>query len=183
MVDIVRLADHHRTGAFSSGTPPLDHFLCNEAYNENGDYGTTWVVVPAVNSPDVIAFYTLSYPYELGPGDDQALARPAIELSWLAVDKQHQGMGIGTKILRGLIDRILDSLDDYPVDLLLLVAISPKVRGWYLSRNLGFLTAESPEDHLTQYLLVRDMRELRNTDSQWHEKRYELPPFPWPREC
>ncbi len=177
-MDIVRLADHHRTGAFSSGSPDLDDFLRNQAYDE--DYGTTWVLVPERNSPEVIAFYTLNYPYELGDQDDDVLDNPAVELTVLAVDSKYQGTGIGTRILRGLFDRILNSLYEYPIDLLLLVSL-PKARRWYLSRGLGFQAAASPSDRMTLYVPVVDMRRLREDDSGWSEEMYLLPPFPWPQ--
>ena len=177
-MDIVRLADHHRTGAFSSDTPLLDGFLRNEAYDE--DYGTTWVLVPEWNSGDVIAYYTLNYPYELGDADDASLALPAVELTCLAVDKRHQGTGIGTKILVGLADRILNSLDEYPIDLLLLVALSSRVRAWYFSRGLGFQAAEAPQDRMTLFAAVNEMRRLRAGDPQRFNSACVLPPFPWP---
>ena len=180
MTDIVRLADHHRTGVFSSGTALLDDFLRNEAYSETGDYGTTWVVVPESGSSDVITFYTLLYPHELSDADDASLVLPAVELLCLAVDKPHQGTGIGTKILRGLIDRILEVQDEYEIDLLLLVAISARVRAWYLSRDFGFHTADAPQDRMTLYLPVTEMRGLRESDLDWDTKRYTLPPFTWP---
>ena len=180
MIDIVRLADHHRTGVFSSGTALLDDFLRNEAYFESGDYGTTWVVVSEAGSPEVIAFYTLLYPYELSDSDDASLALPAVELLCLAVDKAHQGTGVGTKILRGLIDRILEVQDEYAINLLLLVAISSRVRAWYFSRGLGFHTADAPQDRMTLYLPVVEMRGLRESDPDWDEKRYTLPTFTWP---
>ena len=180
MTDIVRLADHHRTGVFSSGSALLDDFLRNEAYLETGDYGTTWVVVPEAGSPEVIAFYTLLYPYELSDADEASLALPAVELLCLAVDKAHQGTGVGTKILRGLIDRILEVQKEYAIDLLLLVALSARVRAWYLSRGLGFHTAEAPQDRMTLYLPVSEMHGVRGSDPDWDQKRYTLPPFTWP---
>ena len=176
-MDIVRLADYHRTGAFSSGTPDLDDFLRNQAYDE--DYGTTWVLVPERNSPEVAAFYTLNYPYELADDDDDVLDNPAVELTVLAVDSKYQGTGVGTRILRGLFDRVLDSLDEYPIDLLLLVSL-PKARKWYLSRGLGFQAAASPSDGMTLYVPVVEMRHLRESDPEWLENRYLLPSFPWP---
>ena len=179
MVYIERLADHHRTGTFSCGITLLDNFLRKEAYLEDEYYGITWVVVPERGSDEVMAFYTLIYPYELGEEDDETLAVPAIELSCLAVDTRHQGTGIGTDILRGLADRILDSLDDYPVELLLLVAISRDVRAWYLSRNLGFRSAEAPADRMTLYATINDLRRLRDVDPDWDENRYTLPQFFW----
>lgn len=180
MVHIVSLADHHLTNAFSCGAPLLDDFLRSEAYSEDEDYGTTWVVVSEPDAQEVIAYFTLVYPYELGDEDDEALALPAVELLCLAVDSRYKNKGIGAKILRGLIDRILDSQDKYPLNLLLLVAISPKVRAWYLSRGLGFLVADTPQDRMTLYLPTVEMRRLRDTDPQWHEKRYTLPQFFWP---
>lgn len=176
---IERLADHHRTGTFSSNTPLLDNFLRHEAYSEDEEYGITWVVIPEPNSSEVMAFYTLVYPYELGEEDDEALAVPAIELSCLAVDIRYQGMGVGTRILRGLANCILDSLDDYPVELLLLVAISMQVRAWYFSRNLGFRSAEAPADRMTLYATINDLRHLRDTDPDWDANRYTLPQFFW----
>ncbi len=177
-MDIVRLADHHRTGAFASSSPDLDDFLRNQAYDE--DYGTTWVLVPERNSPEVIAFYTLNYPYELGDDDNDVLDNPAVELTVLAVDSKYQGTGIGTRILRGLFDRILNSLDEYPIDLLLLVSL-PKARRWYLSRGLGFQAAASPLDKMTLYVPVVEMRRLRESDPEWLENMCSLPPFPWPQ--
>ena len=175
----MRLADHHHTGAFSSGTPLLDDFLRDQAYLEDEGYGTTWVVVPDPDSQEVIAFYTLLYPYEAGDKDGDVLRASAVELLCLAVDTRHQNRGVGTKILRGLTDRILDSQDEYPIDLLLLVAISPSVREWYLSRGLGFRTAPSPQDRMTQYLPLSEMGRVRDADPQWHERRHTLPEFFW----
>lgn len=180
MAYIERLADHHCTGMFSSGTPLLDDFLRNEAYQEDKDYGITWVVVPERGSTEVLAFYTLLYPYELAEEDGMVLALPAIELLCLAVDTKYQKAGIGTKIIRGVVDRVLESLDEYPVELLLLVAISGKVRTWYLSRELGFRSAESPADRMTLYATINDMRQKRDTDPQWLAKCYTLPSFFWP---
>jgi GNAT superfamily N-acetyltransferase len=176
---IERLADHHRTGAFSCGITPLDNFLRNEAYLEDEYYGITWIVVPERGSSEVMAFYTLVYPYELDEEEDEALVVPAIELRCLAVDTRYQGTGIGTRILRGIADRILDSLDDYPIELLLLVAISRQVRAWYLSRSLGFRSTDIPENRMTLYATINDLRRLRDADPHWGQKRYTLPPFFW----
>jgi len=176
---IERLTDHHRTGAFSSGITPLDNFLRNEAYLEDEYYGITWVVVPERGSGEVMAFYTLVYPYELDEEDDEALALSAIELRCLAVDTRYQGTGVGTRILRGLADRILDSLDDYPIELLLLVAISRQVRAWYFSRSLGSRSTETPENRMTLYATINDLRRLRDADPVWDKNRYTLPPFFW----
>ena len=186
VVYIERLADHHRTGAFSCGTPELDNFLRNEAYSGDEYYGITWVVVPDGGSGEVMAFYTLVYPYELDEEDDEALnlpsvelAVPALELQCLAVDTRYQGTGIGTRLLRGLADRILNSLDEYPIKLLLLVAISRKVRAWYLSRNLGFRSTASPVDRMILYATISDLRRLRDADPDWDKNRYTLPHFFW----
>lgn len=177
MAHIERLADHHRTGTFSCGITLLDNFLRNEAYLEDEYYGITWVVVPERDSGEVMAFYTLVYPYELDAEDDEVLDAPAIELRCLAVDTRYQGTGVGTGILRGLADRILDSLDDYPIELLLLVAISRRVRAWYLS--LGFRSTETPENRMTLYATINDLRRLRDADPDWNESRYTLPQFFW----
>lgn len=88
------------------------------------DYGTTWVLVPERNAAHAIAHYTLDYPYKFGDADDEALALPALELACLPADKRHQATGIETKTSAGLADWILDSLDEYPIDLLVLVAFA-----------------------------------------------------------
>lgn len=179
MAYIERLADHHRTGAFSSETPLLDDFLRNEAYFGDEDYGITWVVVPERGSAEVMAYYTLVYPYEPTEKDDASLADPSLELRCLAVDTRYQNTGVGTRILRGLIDRILDSLDDYPIKSLLLVAFSLRARAWYLRRSLGFQSAKSPADRMTLYVSIADLRRLRDADPLWDEERYTLPEFFW----
>ncbi len=103
-------------------------------------YGETWVQVPHPRSVVVEAYYTICPdPVQLVEEEfDDSIAANVVVLNRLAVDKAHQGRGVGRSILLRIIDQTIDAANKYNIDALLLDALDDEVRDWYLGLAFGF---------------------------------------------
>ena len=145
---IAPITPEHHKESFDCGQSGLNDFLLRRAHSPI--YGNTYVVVPEPDSLEVIAFFTLSPdPIEIkaaGAGATQILTR-FVKLVYLAVDKKHQGNGIGTSLLLYVMQYVAE-MDDSRIKALALEPVDEAAWEWFRSRKYGFEYAEFPEPGL-----------------------------------
>lgn len=113
--DIAQLAPHHNRKLFSCGVAALDCYLQQQANQDVKKNVAAVFVLTKKESPDVIGFYTLSslaidageLPEEITKKLPKYPSLPATLLGRLAVDKQHQGKGLGGFLIINAIHRSL----------------------------------------------------------------------------
>jgi GNAT superfamily N-acetyltransferase len=110
------LADHHDRRGFECGEPTLDRYFREQAgQDERRDVAACFVVVKSSAPDRVLGYYTLStHTLTLGDLPDRLARRlprygliPTILLGRLAVDRRHQGEGLGTFLLYDALGRAL----------------------------------------------------------------------------
>jgi GNAT superfamily N-acetyltransferase len=107
------LTRSHDRASFSSGSVQLDNYLKTGALqNSRKGLVTVWVLAHLDNPNTILGFYTLSAASfsvsDLAQNEASALPRypiPCILLGRLAVSVNHQGQGIGRKLLGSAILR------------------------------------------------------------------------------
>lgn len=115
----------------------------------------TWVITEA-RSPRVVAFYASSTAsilraaatQQIGAGQPDEM--PAILLGRMAVDRDHQGQGLGAELLRHFMLKAIDVAGSVGVRAVLVHAKDDRAKSFYL--RYGF--AESPIDPLTLLMLL-----------------------------
>ncbi len=150
---------HHTVDDFDCGAEPLNGYLKNFALinNQNGS-ARTYVTTKANK---VAGYYTLTpgsvikstTPHRVGKG---LAAHPVavIIIARLAVDKTHQGHGIGKALVRDALLRIVDAAEIIGGRAVLVHAKDAQARHFY--EQLGF--EASPIDPLHLYLLIKDIQ-------------------------
>ena len=81
---------------------------------------------------------------------------PVVLLARLAVDKEHQGRGLGQSLLRDALLRVGIAAESIGVRALIVHALNEPARAWYM----GFGFQESPTDPMHLILLMKDLRAL-----------------------
>lgn len=149
------LTGAHRLNDFVCGEPALDDWLTRRALgNQAAGSSRTWVVVDRRNA--VVAFYassTASVMRSAAPrpiAHDQPAELPAVLLGRLAVDRRHQGKGLGAALLKHFIAKALEVSARVGVRLVLVHAKNERVRAFY--ERYGFVS--SPLDPLTVMMLL-----------------------------
>ena len=79
---------------------------------------------------------------------------PAILLARLAVDREHQGAGLGRSLLQDVLLRCVDAAEAIGARVLLVHAKHDTAKHWYM--RYGF--EESPTDSLHLLMLLKDVR-------------------------
>jgi GNAT superfamily N-acetyltransferase len=79
---------------------------------------------------------------------------PAILLARLAVDREHQGAGLGRSLLQDILLRCVDAAEAIGARVLLVHAKHDTAKVWYI--QYGF--EESPTDPLHLLMLLKDVR-------------------------
>jgi len=154
--------EHVRTD-FDCGQPKLNEFLRTLAgqYERKG-VGRTYVLVP--NDEKVVAgYYTLaSSQLDLGRLSAKLAKKlpkhpvPVILLGRLAIDRRHQGKGLGPDLLIDASKRCLKVAQEIGVFALATVAIDEQAMRFY--SRFGF---ESSEDQpLTMFISTESLRKL-----------------------
>jgi GNAT superfamily N-acetyltransferase len=87
-------------------------------------------------------------------GQPQARPVPAILLARLAVDREHQGAGLGRSLLQDVLLRCVDAAEAIGARVLLVHAKQDTAKAWYI--QYGF--EESPTDPLHLLMLFKDVR-------------------------
>ena len=160
-VEAVRLeridAGRHGVSAFTCGDPALDHWLQDEAVAADHQAGTT--VRVATNGDHVIACYRLSaFQIEaralpprrtVGPPP-----LPAILVSQLGVDLQHQNRGIGSALLWDALQVAERAAG--PLGVRVVVAHAVGEQATRFMNRFGFRPFQSDPER--QYLSTEDIR-------------------------
>lgn len=121
----------------------------------------------------VAGFYSLAVgsvaPIDAAPRVIKGLARhpvPVMILARLAVDVQHQGVGLGRALLKDALLRTAQAADIAGIRALLVHAKDDAARQWYLNWEFE----PSPTDPLHLYVLLKDLKAMLDA-SQPTEKR------------
>jgi len=151
----------HDLSAFDSGEAALDDWLKRRALaNERSGASRTYVVCAA--GKKVVAYYALATG---GVALQAATGRarrnmpdpiPVMVLGRLAIDKAHQGRGLGRGLLRDAILRIIQAAEIGGIRAILVHAISEDAKRFY--ERCGF--AASPLDPMTLMITVADAEAL-----------------------
>lgn len=154
----IREADD--VAGFDSGEPSLDTYLRTRALT-NHLQGASRCFVTCRNGR-VVGYYALA---SAGVQRSDAPGRvrrnmpdpvPVILLSRLAVDRKHQGLGLGKHLLRDAIARCVEAADIVGVRAMLVHALHDDARAFYSH----FDFEPSPTDPLHLLLLIQDARIL-----------------------
>lgn len=156
-----KLAVTDRVDAFDCGQAALNQFLQRYALvNQKANSAQTYV---CCQDDVVVGFYSLA----VGSVDPQTapsrvrkgLARhpvPVMILARLAVDKKHQGKGLGQALLKDALLRTAQAADIAGIRCLLVHAKDDAVRQWYASWEFE----PSPTDPYHLFLMLKDLKGL-----------------------
>lgn len=156
-----KLAAGDSTDTFDCGQPALNQFLQRYALvNQKANSAQTYVC--CVRGA-VVGFYSLA----VGSADPQnaparalkGMARhpvPVMILARLAVDREHQGKGLGKALLKDALMRTAQAADIAGIRCLLVHAKDEAARRWYESWEFD----PSPTDPYHLFLLIKDLKEL-----------------------
>ncbi|MCY4101655.1 MAG: GNAT family N-acetyltransferase [bacterium] len=151
------LSADHDADDFDCGDETLDHWLKHLARrNQREGSSRTWVVADGAR---VVAYYAssaavLARAAATGrAGRNQPDPLPAMLLGRLAVDREHQGRGLGAALLKHFLLKVVEVATHTGVRVALVHAANNAAAGFY--RRYGF--EPSPIDDLTLMLLVKDI--------------------------
>jgi len=151
-----KLSAKHDLSSFDSGEPVLDEWLRRRALqNEASGASRTYVVCAGKR---VVGYYTLAVGAVALAGATGRVRRnmpdpvPVMLLGRLAVDKDHQRRGIGTRLLRDAILRTIQAAEIAGIRAILVHAISDAAKRFY--EGWGFVG--SPVDPLTVMITVTE---------------------------
>ena len=154
-----KLAASDAVGSFDCGQTALNQFLQRFALvNQKSNTAQTYV---SCHAGPVVGFYSLA----VGSVEPrQATARvtkgmpqhpvPVMILARLAVDVQHQGVGLGKALLKDALLRSAQAADIAGIRALLVHAKDEAARNWYLNWEFD----PSPSDPLHLFLLMKDIK-------------------------
>jgi GNAT superfamily N-acetyltransferase len=156
------LAPHHRLDGFDCGEPALNEWLKRHARPAHASDSAKVFVTTLEDSETVVGYYALAAA-QVAP--DAATARalkgqpssrpvPAILLARLAVDRKHQGAGLGRSLLQDVLLRCAEAAKAIGARVLLVHAMHERAKAWYM--QFGF--EESPTDPLHLLMLMKDLR-------------------------
>lgn len=156
-----KLAPADSTEGFDCGQPPLNQFLQRYALaNQKANSAQTYV---CCLSGEVVGFYSLAVG-SVDPEDAPArvmkgLAQhpaPVMILARLAVDRDHQGQGLGKALLKDALLRTAQAADIAGIRCLLVHAKDEAARQWYESWEFE----PSPTDPYHLFLMLKDLKAL-----------------------
>ena len=158
---IRKLAPTDSTEGFDCGQLPLNQFLQRYALvNQKANSSQTYV---SCLGAEVVGFYSLAVG-SVDPEDAPArvmkgLARhpvPVMILARLAVDRDHQGKGLGKALLKDALLRTAQAADIAGIRCLLVHAKDEAARQWYESWEFE----PSPTDPYHLFLMLKDLKAL-----------------------
>ena len=156
-----KLAPADPTEGFDCGQPALNQFLQRFALvNQKAHSAQTYV---CCRHGEVVGFYSLA----VGSVDlEDAPARvmkgvvrhpvPVMILARLAVDRDHQGKGLGQALLKDALLRTAQAADIVGIRCLLVHAKDEAARQWYESWEFE----PSPSDPYHLFLMLKDLKAL-----------------------
>ena len=152
------LADQHDCAGFACGREVLDTWLGRRALrNQASGASRTFFVC---DTGRVVAYYALASSAVAAERTTGRLRRnmpdpiPAVVLARLAVDRSHQGKGLGRALVQDAGRRVLNAADAIGIRGLLVHALDDTARGFY--ERLGF--DPSPLDPMTLMITLADLR-------------------------
>ena len=152
------ISEDDDVSVFGSGEPSLDSYLYTRAL-ANHVAGASRCYV-TLHAGRVVGFYALASG-AVSHADLSGRFRrnmpdpvPVILLSRLAVDRKHQGRGVGESLLRDAVVRSVRVADQIGVRALLVHALHQQARDFYLRYQFE----PSPTDPLHLMLLIADAR-------------------------
>jgi GNAT superfamily N-acetyltransferase len=151
--------------AFDCGQPTLNQFLQRFALtNQKANSAQTYV---CCKDSTVVGYYSLAVgsvePENAAPRVLKGMARhpvPVMILARLAVDLNHQGIGLGRALLKDALLRTAQAADIAGIRALLVHAKDDTARQWYL--NWEFAPSETDPFHL--FLLLKDLKAILHTN-------------------
>lgn len=156
-----KLAATDQVQSFDCGHAALNQFLQRYALvNQKANSAQTYV---CVHGSEVAGFYSLAVG-SVNPEDApsrvmKGLARhpvPVMILARLAVDRRHQGNGLGQALLKNALLRTAQAADIAGIRCLLVHAKDESARQWYLSWDFEL----SPTDPYHLFLMLKDLKTL-----------------------
>ncbi len=154
------LTDAHDLSTFDSGEPSLDDWLRRRALRNEASGGSRTYVVCRGSRKQVVAYYCLAAGAVAHAGAPGRVRRnmpdpiPVMILGRLAVDRNEQGQGLGSGMLRDAILRTLQAADIAGIRAILVHALSHNSRRFY--ERCGF--HPSPIDPMTLMITVAEAR-------------------------
>jgi GNAT superfamily N-acetyltransferase len=145
----VPLAENHRTDDFDSGKPALDAFLKDMAlYNQQQGYTRTFVI--ADRDFRVAGYHSLcagmisrNHAPRQVKGHNAPGEIPVALLARLAVDKQHQGRGLGKALLKNALMAVVSTSQLVAFRAVMVHALDDDAERFY--RQFGFRSAKGLE--------------------------------------
>jgi GNAT superfamily N-acetyltransferase len=156
------LGKQHRLNDFDCGEPALDDWRKRHALGAQAA-GSARVFVTTLDDGEAVVGYYALAAAQVAPeaataralkGQPRARPVPAILLARLAVDREHQRVGLGRSLLQDLLLRCLEAADAIGARVLLVHAKHDAAKAWYT--QFGF--EESPSDPLHLMMLMKDVR-------------------------
>jgi GNAT superfamily N-acetyltransferase len=156
------LGKQHRFDDFECGEPALDEWLKRHARGAHAADSARVFVTTVEDGATVVGYYALAAA-QVAPEDATARALkgqprarpvPAVLLARLAVDRKHQGAGLGRSLLQDVLLRCVQAADAIGARILLVHAKHDAAKAWYTQH--GFL--ESPTDPFHLLMLMKDVR-------------------------
>jgi GNAT superfamily N-acetyltransferase len=156
------LGKHHRLDQFECGEPALEEWLKRHARAAQASDSARVFVTTLEDAETVVGYYALAAaqaaPEEATAralkGQPRARTVPAILLARLAVDREHQGAGLGRSLLQDVLLRCVEAADAIGARILLVHAKHEEAKAWYLQYSFE----ESPTDPLHLMMLMKDVR-------------------------
>lgn len=152
------LGDEHQFEDFDSGEPSLDDWLRRRARANHAAGATRTYVV--CQGREVVAYYALASGAIAQAGVPGKFRRnmpdpiPVLILARLAVDRRRQGNGLGRAMFRDAAMRVAHAASSIGIRGIVVQAISPQARKFYLA--LGFSPCPAEPDTLV--VTLADLR-------------------------
>jgi GNAT superfamily N-acetyltransferase len=156
------LDTHHRLDEFECGEPALVEWLKRHARSAHGAGSARVFVVTLGDGDTVVGYYALAAA-QVAPeaateraltGQPRTRPVPAVLLARLAVDREHQRIGLGRSLLQDVMLRCLDAAEAIGARVLLVHGKHEAAKAWYM--QYGF--EQSPTDPLHLLMLLKDVR-------------------------
>lgn len=156
------LGKQHRLDEFHCGEAALDEWLRRHAGAAQASDSARVFVATLEDGETVVGYYAIAAA-QVAPegattralkGQPHARPVPAILLARLAVDRNHQGAGLGRSLLQDVLLRCAAAADVIGARVLLVHAKHEVAQAWYA--QFGF--EESPTDPLHLLMLMKDVR-------------------------
>jgi GNAT superfamily N-acetyltransferase len=156
------LARGHARDDFDCGNAALNEWLDRHALVSQASGGSRVYVTTESGSAVVVGYYALAAAQvesedahsRLAKGQPQHRPIPVVLLARLAVDRRHQGRGVGRSLLLDAMVRVASAAERIGVRAMVVHAKNDDARAWYT----GFGFEPSPTDPLHMGLLIKDIR-------------------------